>query len=450
MKTDTLMLMPRGPGKNSNVRGDSISGARRKTRLGALVLPLILVAGLQPALAEYGSPRGDIVTRWNQELEATLAVPGVHPPTIRPERSYAILHVAMFDAVNAIERGYTPFLFQVRASRGASSDAAAAQAAHDILLALYPAKGTNFHALLAETLAEIRPGRARQGAAVGKTIAAQVLAWRDHDGWEVMPPPYVLPDLPGNWQPTSAAAAAFTHYPHVLPFAIESNTQFLVPPPPSMNSAEYTAAYNEVKELGAANSATRTADQTQAARVHASLGTTSTPPRLWNGVARDVSLGGELGLLDTARLFALMNVAIHDALQTSFTGKYTYGLWRPVTAIRNADTNPNTVQDANWTPLVNAPPYPTYPGNAAAYGAAGARALAIALGTDDLPFEVIYPGTPGQPDITRSYSGFLDLAEEMGECRIWAGIHFTFDTGVSQQASLDLVDWVAERFMVPR
>jgi hypothetical protein len=437
-------------------RGNSTLGCLARAHWAAVTLPVLLLATAEPAVAKRISPAGDIVVRWNQELTATLDVAGLHPSRIRVERSYAMLHVAMFDAVNAIERGYSPFRFTVHASRGASSEAAAAQAAHDILLALYPAKGTNFQAILAETLADIPPGLARQGVAVGQQIAAQVLAWRENDGWDVPAfPPYVLPLIPGNWRPTPPgfAAAAFTQYPNVLPFAIASNTQFLVAAPPSLNSPEYTAAYNEVKAVGASNSVTRTADQTEAARVHASLGTTSTPPKLWNGIAQDVTLQGELGLLDAARLFALMNVSIHDALQTSFTGKYTYGLWRPVTAIREDDGNPNTVQDPNWTPLVNAPPYPTYPGNAAAYGAAGARSIAIALGTDNVPFVVRYPATPGNPqppDIYRSYSGFWDLAEEMAQCRIWAGIHFTFDSAVSQAASVSLVDWVAERYMVPR
>lgn len=437
-------------------RGNSTSTRHRWL---VLSLPFLLLTTAEPAVAERHSPAGDIVVRWNQELTDTIDA-GVHPSRIRMERSYAMLHAAMFDAVNAIERGYTPFRFTVPASRGASSEAAAAQAAYEVLVALYPAKETNFHRILSETLAGVAPGRARQGTEIGKEIAAQLLAWRQNDGWDV--PSFPLYDLSpftaGEWRPTppALAAAAFTQYPSVLPFATASSTQFLVPPPPSLNSAEYTAAYNEVKELGAVNSATRTADQTEAARVHASLGTTSTPPKLWNGIAQDVTLRGELGLLEAARLFALMNVTIHDALQTSFTGKYTYGLWRPVTAIRNDDGNPTTVQETTWTPLVNAPPYPTYPGNAAAYGASAARALAIALGTDDVPLLVKYPATkvtpptPQPPDIYRSYSGFWDLAEEMAQCRIWAGIHFTFDSAVSQEASVRLADWVAERYMVPR
>lgn len=430
----------------------AVDNSNGRTRLFALALPLFLLTNPQPSVAGPSSPAGDLVVQWNQELIDTLAVAGVHPSRIRVERTYAMMHVAMFDAVNAIERGYTSFRFETKASRGASAEAAAAQAAHDVLLSLYPSRAASLHALLQETLASIPPGRARQGIAIGSDIAAQVLAWRSADGWDVTPPPYVLPADPGNWIPTPPgfAAAAFTQYPAAEPFATESSTQFLVPPPPSVNSPQYTAAYNEVKALGSATSATRTADQTQAARMHASLGTTSTPPTLWNGVAQGVVQSLDLGLLDAARLFALMNVAIHDALQTSFAGKYTYGLWRPVTAIRNPDLNPDTVQDATWTPLVNAPPYPTYPGNAAAYGAAAARAMQIVLGDDYVPFSFVYPGTLGQPDTTRNYSGLWDLAQEMGDSRIWAGIHFTFDTGVSQQASLALVNWIAERYMVPR
>jgi hypothetical protein len=436
---------------NGNETNMKTIQAKQKVKLVALLIPALFLADARPAAARPHAPSGEVVITWNQLLADTVRL-GLQPATIRVERSYAMLHVAMFDAVNSIEQKYTPYRFQVRASAGASAEAAAAQAAHDILVALYPSQKSVYDAALRADLSGIPRGRARQGRSIGAAIAAQVLAWRTNDGWEVTPPAYVLPPLPGNWQPTPPALtpARFTHYQDVLPFAIEGPEQFLAPPPPALDSPAYTAAFNEAKELGATNSSTRTTNQTLMARLYASVGTFATPNTLWNGVARDVSRAYGLGLVETARVFALLSVVFHDALQVSFAGKYTYGLWRPVTAIRSADldSNPNTVQDAGWTSLLSSPPYPTYPGNAAALSAASARALALLFGRDDVPITVVFEGN-GAPDVTRSYDGFWEFAEEQAQSRIWGGIHFSFDTIASQEASVELVDWVFERFMLP-
>jgi hypothetical protein len=237
----------------------------------------------------------------------------------------------------------------------------------------------------------------------------------------------------------------------VEPFAVASGTQFLPPAPPVLTSEAYAEAFNEAKALGAVSSPSRTADQTLVARLYAGIGTRATPNTLWNGVARDVARARGLDLLETARLFALMNVVFHDALQTSFASKYFYGLWRPVTAIRRADEDSNEATDADpgWTPLLNAPPYPTYAGNAAALSAASARALARFFGTDDIPFEVFFVGTEG-PGWTRAYASFWQFAEEQADSRVYGGIHFSFDSAASQETAVELVDWVFERFMVPQ
>jgi hypothetical protein len=236
-----------------------------------------------------------------------------------------------------------------------------------------------------------------------------------------------------------------------VPFAIESNTQFFPPPPPLITSPEYAEAFNEVKRLGAKVSADRTDDQTLVALLHASVGTRASPQTVWNGVVRDVSRSRGLNLIETARLFALLNVAFHDALQTSFTSKYFYRLWRPVTAIRRADEDSNLATDAapDWEPLLNAPPYPTYAGNAAALSAASARILARFFGTDDIAYDVYFEGT-GAENWTRSYSGFWEFADEQARSRIYGGIHFAFDSAASQQFAVKLADWVFEWHMVPQ
>jgi hypothetical protein len=209
-----------------------------------------------------------------------------------------------------------------------------------------------------------------------------------------------------------------------------------------------------VKRLGAKNSAERTADQTLVANLHASVGTRSTPITLWNGVARDVSKSRNLSLIETARLFALLNVAFLDAVQTSFAGKYSYHLWRPVTAIRRAgeDLNPATESDPEWQPLISSPRYPTYPGNAAALSAASARILARFFGTDAISFDVYFEpiDTVINPaGWTRSYASFWQCADEQARSRVYGGIHFSFDSVASQNSAVKIADSIFESFMVP-
>ena len=307
-----------------------------------------------------------------------------------------------------LRRLYTPYLGQVKGSHGASAEAAAAAAARDVLTALYPTQQAAFDKLLAAQLAGMPPGRVRQGMAIGQAAAKAVLDWRQNDGWPATQaaattpdPTYVLPMFPGLWQPTPPAnsLATFTFYPHVLPFAMVTATQNLPPPPPTLTSARYATDFNEVKLLGSVNSAVRPADVTLWTQVHAGVNTQIGFFHVWNRVAGDVAQRQGLSLIDTARTFALMTVALHDGLQTSFTSKFTYGLWRPVTAIRraNEDLNAATAQEDGWTPLLTTPTYPAYAGNAACLSAASARALQIAFGRDDIPFTVIYPRTMGLP-----------------------------------------------------
>src|SRR5215211_3372492 len=217
----------------------------------------------------------DVVLQWNRVLMETVRTPGQHPATIMPVRSYAMMHAAIFDAVNSIDGSHTQYLTDVPGSQNACIEAAAAQAAHDVLAALYPTRLAIFNAELATSLQGIEEYRAQQGIRVGQIVAERMLAARANDGWNVTPPPYSLPATPGNWQPTppANAAATFTHYPNVLPFAITSGTQFAPNAPPALTSTQYAADLNEVKEIGAVNSATRTEDQTQVARLWANVNT---------------------------------------------------------------------------------------------------------------------------------------------------------------------------------
>jgi hypothetical protein len=418
-----------------------------------------LVAGLLAFCASLpitGAPASaqspNVVIQWNQVAQNQF---GIAPSN--SQRNLAMLHIAMFDAINSIEEVYTPYRVHVQASHGASPEAAAAQAAHDVLSALYPAQQATFDSELAAQLADIPPGRARQGRDIGAAAARAVLAWRQNDGWPAVitpDPSYVLPPFPGLWQPTPPANsfATFTFYSRVVPFALLTSTQFLPPPPPTLTSARYAQDFNETKLLGSVTSAVRTAEQTLMAQVYGGVNVTIGFVHVWNLVAGSAAESEHLSLLDTARTFALVNIGLHDGLETSFTSKFVYGLWRPVTAIRRADQdlNPATDADPTWTPLLTTPPYPSYAGNAACLSAAAARALQLAIGRDDVPFTLTWTRTMGLPTVTRSYPGFSQLANDQARSRIHGGIHYQFDSDASQAACSRVSEFAAAHYMLPR
>jgi hypothetical protein len=403
-----------------------------------------------PMSAPAQDTNPNVVIEWNQLALSTA--PASAGPLVA--RYYTIMHIAMFDAANSIERRYSPFLTDVQASSGASPEAAVAQAAHDVLVALIPGDPPKaiLDAALNAKLATLPPGRARQGVAIGRAAASRVLEWRANDGIMAAGPPYVLPAIPGLWQP-SPGAAGLTQLPYATPFTMESITQFAVPRFPELTSLRYTTDFDEVKLIGKSDSATRDATQTQTAKLWAAFQITSTNIfRIWNTLARDVTLSRHLSLLEAARLYAFLNVSMMDSLLNTQTGKFSYGLWRPVTAIQRAgeDLNNATAADPTWAPLIPTPPYPSYPGNMAGLGACAAQALQLVLGTDDFAFTATWTGINGNPNVTRPYSSFSQLAQEEADSRIYAGIHFRFDNEASQAACAKLVPYAFGTVMVPR
>ena len=415
-------------------------------------LAIALAIALHAGAPSLHAQDAEIVIQWNAVMQ-TLHGTGPSPAI----RAYPMLHIAIFDAVNSIEHGYSPYHVDVRASRGGSVAAAAAQAAHDVLSALYPAEQARFDALLADQLEGLRRGLAMQGRAVGRRAAEAVLKWRTGDGWPaaiVPDPAYDPPPFPGLWEPTPPgfSAALLTFFPDVTPFGILTATQFLPPPPPFLTSERYAEDLNEVKALGSATSSLRSDDETLFVRLTAGVNTSTGFQHVWNIVAREAIRKRGLPLLEAARTFALMNAAIHDGLQTSFTSKFVYGLWRPVTAIRRADEDLNdaTTADPAWTPLLTTPPYPTYAGNQACLASAAARALRLALGTDHVSYSVTWVGTGGNPDQTRWYTSFRAFAEQQARSRVLGGIHFEFDTEGSFIACPAVAEFIHGRYMVPR
>jgi hypothetical protein len=404
-------------------------------------------AWTEDAGARHSGP--DVIVEWNQLLQANM--PTTAPNPLVP-RYYAMLHIAMFDAVNAIERDYTPYHARLYAPPGASAEAAAAQAGRDVLTTLIPAAQATFDAALQARLANIHPWRRAAGVAIGQRTASAIISWRANDGTAAPSPVWSLPPLPGLWQPTSAQAAQLAHFGGFEPFALLTATQYLPVPPPPLNSELYATDFNEVRLLGSATSTVRTAEQTLTARLFAGVGYSTSNFAAWNHVARNVALQSNWSLVDTARLFALLNASIFDGVQTAHTSKFIYGLWRPMTAIRRADEDLNaaTVAEPTWTPLLSTPAYPSHASNQTCVGASAAQALARAFGRDDIAFSVTWTGTGGNADVTRQYARFSEMAEQQGRSRVYAGIHFDFELDASHESCTKVADYVVDNYARPR
>ena len=430
----------------------ALAGVARGTP-GARSLGVVLVAATLAAAgvvrAEHSS--ATVVLEWNQLIQDTVAGPG-NPLT---PRLYSMVHIAMFDAINTIDREFEPYRVRLRGWRGGSPSAAAAQAAHDVLVALNPSAAAAYDEALAAHLGQGPSGFVRRGAEIGAAVAREILAWRQSDGWVVPAfPSYSEPPVPGRWQPTppANAPAAFTHLQQALPMAALSATQFLPSPPPSITTARYTADLNEVKLLGRSDSMARTEEQTTIARLWSAVGTTTGFFSVWNNVTSDVVRSQSLSLVEAARLFVLVNVSIHDALQTTHASKFVYGVWRPVTAIRAADTdlNAGTDPDPEWLPLIVTPPYPSYAGNLVAIAASAARALELASGTNYRPVAITWTQTGALPDITRHFRDFSEAVEEAAMARIYGGVHYRFDQDAGHQVGRSVAEFVFANRMRPR
>jgi hypothetical protein len=365
------------------------------------------------------------VIEWNRTLLLILRTPGAQPPTIHSTRSFAMLHAAIFDAVNNIDRDFEPYAVRhPHVSRRASAQAAADQAAHDVLISLYPAFATTLDSELQQDLAQIPYGRDKSdGIEEGQDVAAAILTLRSNDGSAAVLPPFVPKNQPGSYQltPPNFAPADFIQWPQVTPFALAHANEFRPGPPPALTSEDYTQSFNEVKSLGLITSATRTPDQTQIGQFW-----NGNIQDFWNEIAQTAALTHHLDLEQSAHLFALLNITLADTTIAFFDAKYTYDLWRPVTAIQMAatDNNPDTEQDPAWIPLpTKTAPDPSYPGAHSAISAAAADVLRLSLG-DPITFDVTSESLAG---VTRHFTSFSEAGEEAGLSRIYAGQHFRFD-----------------------
>jgi hypothetical protein len=407
----------------------------------ALVLSSALASGTSSnATANGSSGSGAIVIAWNKELLKIVKTPGAQPATVHPTRSYAILHAAIYDAVVSITRDAPAYVFSVNAPRSARADAAAAVAGHDTLAALYPKWQAALDQQLASELATIPNGTGKQqGIQVGQAVAARLIAIRANDGSASTPQPFVPGNQPGNYRPTPPKfpAPVFTNWGNVTPFVLNNAAQFRPGPPPALTSQAYAQALNEVKSLGQNSSTTRTPDQTV-------IGKFWGGPiwNTWNEIAENSALAHHTNLERTARLFAALNLSFADSTIAFYDAKYHYQLWRPITAIRLADTdgNPATVGDPTWTPLAVTAADPSYPGAHSTISATGATVLSAFFGNQD-QIRVTSDVLPG---VVRTFASYNDVATEAGLSRIFAGQH----TRIDHEAGLALGHAVAQ-FVLP-
>jgi hypothetical protein len=383
-----------------------------------LIPGLAALAAALAALAAPGLARADAVTDWNQNAGNAIFVTAAQPPPVAVMHM-AMVHGAVYDAVNAIDGRYEGYLLTSRLAQPFDSkEAATAAAAHRVLLSLLPAQQAVLDAQYAASLAAIPDGSSKtRGVAVGEAAAAAMIAARTDDG-RFGAFRFGVGTAPGVWRPV---LPAFVNDPNawvkdVRPFLVPSAEQFRSKGPLALTSKAYATDFAEVKELGSATSLTRSTDQTTAARYWA-----ENPPATWNRIFRTLSAQRNLSLADNARMYAMLYLTAADALIAVWDDKAHYLFWRPITAIREADTDGNTrtTADPQWLPLIATPPYPDHPSGHAGLSGSFVATLQNFFGTDAIGWSDTNNG-----GFTRSFTRFSQAIADVVDARVWSGIHF--------------------------
>ena len=385
-----------------------------------------MVLAACPAAAQI-TIADDPVLFWND-----LAVKSVGGSAPAQARAIAMMNTAIYDAVNRARNGHGVYYNQGVSAPGGNVRAAAAQAAHDVLVAVNPSQAAAYDTALASSLAQVGNGTAKtNGVATGAAYASAMLAARSNDGSTAVVN-YVPGSLPGQWRPTPPAygPAAVPQWGGVTPFLMTSSSQFRPAAPPALDSAEYLAAYNEVKDIGSANSLTRTADQTNSALFWDTANGTT-----WIRIGVDVIADDGLSTFGNAQVMAKLSTAVADSLIAGFDAKYTYNFWRPVTAIREGDMDgiAGTIGDPNWSPLFGTPSHPSY---LSTHSLQSGAASAVLLG---LVQDQAFCDTIGLD--TRCFSGIGQAAQDAANSRLWGGIHFRFDNEIGLATGQSIGKW---------
>jgi len=411
---------------------------------GILIVFLVVLTGLPAG-------RADVITDWNSTLLGAVRTASTNPP--RASRQMAMMHLAIYDAFNGIEPQHRPYLVAETGPSEASKVAAANAAARVVLERFYSGHAAAAAAISAQydaILAGVADGPARtSGVAWGTQVGQAMLAHRADDGAEASLP-YTAAPAPGIWRPTppAQADALLPHWGKVMPFAMIHPAQFRPYQPPALNSQAYSLEYQMTKDYGSSTSTARSADQTEVARFWADGGGTETPPGHWMTIARGVSSERALTVEDNARLFALLGLAVADSAILCWDSKYTFNYWRPITAIREGDSdgNPATAADPAWTPLIATPPFPEYTSGHSSFSRSSATILTRFFGTDAIPFATVSDGLPG---VTRQYPGFSAAADEAGISRIYGGIHFQSANIAGQMSGHALAVFLNDNYLTP-
>ena len=402
--------------------------ARRTKRTSALCLGVLI------SLGTTSGAHADAVSDWNAKAETIAVEKRMLPPP--NARGMAIMHIAMFEAVNAIERRYSPYRRDLAAERGASKEAAAAAAAHAVLVALHPDQAKAIDAHLLASLQQIPAGEAKaSGIALGNKAAAEILAWRATDDTNV-PESYRPHTVRGVYVPTVVPVSST--YGGVIPWSMTSGSQFRPGPPPPLTSATWAKDVEEVRDLGSRANSKRSATQTDIGRFWFVTG-----PQAWNPIVRQLVAIKNFDIVDSARLFALVAIATDDAFIAVFEAKYHYNFWRPITAIRNADlsNNPATPREAAWLPLGDTPMHPEYPCAHCITSMAAAAVLQSAFG-DEIP--EVSMTSPTAPGVTRRWTRLQDYADEVAMARIYAGFHYRFSNAAAQDMGRKIAQLVVQ------
>jgi len=396
---------------------------------------------------QHADAQTDMVLDWN--ANAANAIVGVAAQ--RPERGLirlAMVHIAVYNAVNAIDGNpFESYGVAPNVVAPASPEAAAAAAAHDVLVALFPSQQADLDTKYSQSLALVGDGTAKtNGVSAGQQAAAGILGMRANDGRDAVVP-YTPGTGTGVWMPTPPAflAAAAPESARVQPFALNSPSQFRAEPPPELNSKTWTRDYNEVKSLGAATGSTRTPAQTDIGRFWSDQ-----PILQWNRAWRTISVSHVLSLSDNARFFAMLSTASADAIIACWDSKYFYNFWRPVTAIRAGDTdgNPNTEADPNWIGQVTTPNHPEYPAAHGCFSGASTNTLRVFFGTDSFDFTI----DSNIADLTnpvRSYGSFSQSLAEVLDARVYGSMHYRNSTAAGARIGKQVAKYVTRHFFLP-
>ena len=402
----------------------TMHGGETKRTFSVCMLMATLLLG--PAVA-----KADAVLDWNLIAVNTSIANGQNP--FAQARSAAIVQLAVFEAVNAITGDYQPYLGSIVAPHGASADAAAIQAAYHVLSNFFPLSASTLLTARANSLALIPDGQAKSdGIATGDAAALAMIALRANDGSSPAQFKIPGPAVPGEYQATPSCpimngikVGTLFHWQNVTPFGIPSASEFLLDPPPALDSNQYATTYNEVKVVGSAsaNSAERPQDRANVVLFYAA----SSPTQVFNQVARQVvGQEGRHSLSENARAFALINMAISDGAVTTFFNKYHYNFWRPETAIHagGSDGNRKTDADPNWVPFIVTPCFPSYPSAHGTLSGAGAEVMRRLYGEAG---HAITLSNPAVPSIVLYYGSFKQITDDISDARVYGGIHFRTD-----------------------